>query len=673
MRIDLRRIIYLVIIFFIHFSLLNLIFFYLFKNGFFNIWLNILLTFYSSVLWKKYKFIEQKQAIDINVIFIIILLTIFFKFNLYPWIGGGQDQGVYMNMGKSFQNKIFLEHDDKILKNVEKKEELKLLNLERQFEPGTYVWTYGEAYRNKYGKPPDDKTDYNISLNGKKNFQFLPLNSLNFHISNYFIGSDKPYILILYSIFIIIIFFSIINEKINTKYSLIFIFLFSVNPLLNFFAKFPSASLLQLLINCIMFFLINDLFKKENKYYKYTIYLILIAFTVGCFNRIDAFLYLPFFFITNLVIIFSKNINDRSLSFLFYGYLPTIIITVLTYYIHFNYNSFYAQNIFNQHFFEIFGKNYFNYLAIILTSSVIFLYLIYHIKNKLFEIINLLFSNINFYFLIIFLFGFLFLILNIYGIAFQDHITEDTPRGLEFINFSSSVNSLKYLYLFIFPVIFLGENKKNDFSKLLFLSLIYWWLFLVLFFVYFNYEMYFTRYLIPNIFLIISLIIAFKIKKIFKYRILKIGFFFTFILYLFLSFGQTLNTEYLKFKNGMDNLSSRVFANDIVLLFNYRPYTGSYFFNRMKLPMSYFYNKNVIAVNEQNFQEILQTDFLKNYDNIFLISETELFSPVYNFNNEVLYLEETYLEHTSNALYIPFKYNTNSVKLFINELNGVNN
>ena len=171
-----------------------------------------------------------------------------------------------------------------------------------------------------------------------------------------------------------------------------------------------------------MFFLINDIFKKENKYYKYTIYLILIAFTVGCFNRIDAFLYLPFFFITNLVIIFSKNINDRSLSFLFYGYLPIIIITVFTYYIHFNYNSFYAQNIFNQHFFEIFGKNYFNYLAIILTSSVIFLYLIYHIKNKLFEIINLLFSNINFYFLIIFLFGFLFLILNIYGIAFQDHI-----------------------------------------------------------------------------------------------------------------------------------------------------------------------------------------------------------------------------------------------------------
>ena len=35
-----------------------------------------------------------------------------------------------MNMGKSFQNKIFLEHDDKILKNV-KKEELKLLNLEK--------------------------------------------------------------------------------------------------------------------------------------------------------------------------------------------------------------------------------------------------------------------------------------------------------------------------------------------------------------------------------------------------------------------------------------------------------------------------------------------------------------------------------------------------------------
>ena len=38
-------------------------------------------------------------------------------------------------------------------------------------------------------------------------------------------------------------------------------------------------------------------------------------------------------------------------------------------------------------------------------------------------------------------------------------------------------------------------------------------IFSIIFRIYFNYEMYFTRYLIPNIFLIISLIIAFKIKK----------------------------------------------------------------------------------------------------------------------------------------------------------------
>ena len=310
--------------------------------------------------------------------------------------------------------------------------------------------------------------------------------------------------------------------------------------------------------------------------------------------RIDAIFYLYNFLIFFSILIFS----NKNYRYYFY-ILFTILLFLLISQVHLNFNEHYVGGIYS-HFFRIdILKNPISLLIAIIALFFILERIFFLLPNKLIEKV---FDNLNLIIIFFIFLSFLNLLLLMKGISFQKNILVTTERGFQFINYSKLVSIFYYLNLVLFPVILF--KSKDIFIRSLFIIFLFWFIWHTLIEPSRGYDFYYSRYLFPNIFLIFQLLFLININIIFKSRLLKTTFIICFLLYSIYSIKQITNTEY---KNAYIELKkvNLKYSNDKTIFAIYNSNTnqwrGSYFHNRVKLPLKFFFNNYVISFNDDNF------------------------------------------------------------------------
>lgn len=632
---------------------LSSLFFFYFDFSIHNELFNLLFALIAYILLYKVIKYQDIRYINIKSFFFIIFLSIFLKFNPYPWVGGGQDQGVYVNMHKAYENKIFNVFKDKnfdFLKN----EDLKDYYSIRQSEPGTYLWRKDEIYKKRTNRNKEKIIFKEKDLQGHLAFQFYPLTPLIYKSFAFYFGSENwRYSLTLFSILLNFIVFLIFREFLSEKKSLIGIFLLNLNPLINFFFKFPVSETFTILfftLNLYIFLkIVQNPQKKINNFF-------LLLYLVNCicifFIRIDSIFYLLNFLIFFSYIKINKKFKFNLRENLFLIWLP-IFFFLLSIFIHLRVNEHYTHGMFKFHFGKLNNYDYIILYFIIIFISYFITELLL-IKSKLFNYVIILFQNkLNFFLIIIFVFS----LIKIY---FSD-ISSDF---FEVFKQSKILKLFFFLNLYFIFIIF--KKEQNFFLKYLQIIFLFWLIWHGIIDSTNNYNFYYSRYIFSNIFIIFSifLFINFLSNTKFNFKLVFLASI-VFFIYGIYSVKQTTNTEYLSAYKELKNLSESYGGDDnLIVIYNEDKknyFRGSYFINRIKLPLKFYFNNYVIAISKKNWN-LLESSSLERFKDIYILSEIKI-DQLNSILIEKRYFSETFLEHTLNR--IPLNYKENNIEYYV--------
>lgn len=461
---------------------------------------------------------------DVILISFILITALFLRMNPYEFSYGGQDQGIYTNMSKYYQNNSNYFINSPYLNSTN-------LDLKNIFEN-----TYNDSLHSNEEYLPG----VNIHERGVWEFQFYHLHSLWMSIFGKLFGdSNSSYSLLIFSLLSILVFSVLVFIVTGSRLcSYLMGLLLAVHPLHSFFTKFAVSEIVALffLFNALLYltFTVKDIPRNENTYY---LIVSCLSFLCLFFTRITGFLYLPFILIVTLMGILYKdkykilNINSYLLyavvvySFYFLSYFYGLYTT--NKYAVDIYSKFQKINIYGISSLKIyFGLNIILLLCLFLLSN--FKKIKIKLKNFFLEY-RIFLTKIMYVLFLTFLTLLFFKSIYIgYFETYHHHLSRwDYPQsGLKAIFASDLVSILIYSspLIFLLLVYFIAVTKNNKIyaSKIIYILPILFLMTTVVIFRFFGssgivpYQFYYLRYLLSEIIPIIFVLFLFTYQFIYK-------------------------------------------------------------------------------------------------------------------------------------------------------------
>jgi hypothetical protein len=243
--------------------------------------------------------IASPHKLGLFAIGFLMLLALVFRADPYPWINGGQDQGVYVSMSSYYQHGggIFIE--DNVLPHLSS-DETKNTYLDSRrnggFHPGVY-----------YG----GEKDYV--------FQFYHLHPLWMGIFADLFGDDaRTYSLVFFSILSIVFLALLAYELSNSRLvALSAGVLLAINPLHAFFSKWPVTENVALAFSSMAFYYLARAYRLSENVIPARSALVVSCLSLSMlfFVRITGFLYLPGLFLLFIVGTWLARVKKQNFGF----------------------------------------------------------------------------------------------------------------------------------------------------------------------------------------------------------------------------------------------------------------------------------------------------------------------------------------------------------------------
>ena len=298
--------------------------------------------------------ITNINGIGFPIIATIVLIALLFRVEPYPWINGGQDQGVYVSMSSHYQHggNVFI--TDNVLAKLADTD-LKDAHIENIRNSGGFF------------QP-------GVHFGGEKDyvFQFYHLHPLWMSIFADFFGDDaRGYALTFFSILSILFLCLLTFELSGSKLAAIsFGLLIALNPLHAFFSKWPVTEVVALAFSSMGFYYLARAYALSAMRNVSR-----VALLIGClslsllfFVRISGFFYLPL-----LVLLFMiggwqyKSKQNRFGVDLMLFSLICISLYVLSVFYGLKYSPNYSVDIYGLTFGKIWGGQW----ALVMTIGLL--------------------------------------------------------------------------------------------------------------------------------------------------------------------------------------------------------------------------------------------------------------------------------------------------------------
>lgn len=627
--------------------------------------------------------INFKNNIIINkkIFFLIVISNLVVNFNVFPWVMGGQDQGVYVNASKHYSKNKNIFFEDKIFKkiygnstDVENESSLNFFFRDYMKIPGTNIYNDigmqelrknvgKEIIHKKFYKQEAKKIKYykwhKFSEN-KLVFAQLPLFSL--YLSNFIeiFGSKflnvAMYLISTCSALLLFIICKTYNNRniVSLLASLILI----CSPLTSFFFKFPNYEAFNLFLFLIFFFLLEEIFNKKNFNIVILSFLTITIFLL--FNlKHSNFLYIMSFQVITFLFYFINNQPNTilRLKFLNLAVISLYILTIIIFiYYHRIYTGGHYQNL-EKNF--ILPWYFFIFSPVLIFFFLTFLNrkLIYKIK-EFFVFKSKTFNSLNYYNILIIFISLIILISLIRYYANFNNVLDFVKN----INSHSLFFIMKY-FLPYFILIFFLEHRLNKYT-LVFYTLVFFFSLIFILKVSVKYEFYYARYFIPEIIPLI-LIYIFSFYK-FKKKFVYLGFLFTFF-YLIISIINTNKIEAKDSYNHIKNFTNEIASNDILIFHHPKKKEDNFLINRLALPISFYFQKKVYF--NKKFKPRQIQVLYENFDKIYLISIDKLDYNYLDLVSQNNLYEETFIKHKYNKFQIPIGFSTHRFKYYVYSVN----
>lgn len=571
----------------------------------------------------------------------LMLLALFFRVNSEQYIMGGQDEGVYVNMSKYFENygQVFPKDNFRISLNTDLKNIYDKNNLET--ETMKYV---------------NDSTKIGIKVLGKMEgvylpgiyikdldssqyvFQFYHLHPLWMALFGDIFGGEKRQLsLLFFALLSIVIFYLIIYKVTNNNfYSLAGGALLASNPLHAYFTKFPVTEVMALCFSLSGFYFLLLFYKTfEEDGVKVYRYLVLSGLIFGSlfFIRIHGFMYIPFFYTLFILSLVSTSMIKKELILYFLGIFLLYASSVYYGYV---YSYPYIADIYRISFSKVFGENWNQILIIVIIAMAVFPLMIANLTPlKIFTM--KLKGFIKQYFYILFLIVLALGIYKIYQLGFTEKYLNHHSLGAHWkiagsgfnaILHSSLIVLIEHISLILFIVFLFAikmYDRKNIYMNTLLLFIFGFWVYGLLLQYVTRYQYYYARYLLSELIPYILLFATIYLSTIKFQKLSKILLVISMVYFIAISLIQLQGTESKGAYSSLNKISNIVQKDDFLLVSNM--HLSTKFPMEIKTTLKYYYDLNVfsykniqlngiinsLATQFQNDIYILTTDNL-NYD-----------------------------------------------------------
>lgn len=592
----------------------------------------------------------------------LLLLALFFRIDQEQYIMGGQDEGVYVNMSKYFENHGQIFPKDNFRNSLS--DELKII-----YDKNNIRLETREGIRVDGGK--EDLFLPGVYVKDIKNseyvFQFYHLHPIWMAIFGDTFGEDKRQFSLLFFSLLSIVFFYLIIHKITASslYSFTGGLLLAVNPLHTYFTKFPVTEVMALSFSLAGFYFLLlyyhhfvDTQEKVNRY------LVLSACIFGSmfFLRMHGFMYIPFFYAIFLLVTISNIAIKKELLIYIIAIFAFFTLSVWYGLI---YSYPYVTTIYEVSFSRALGDNW----GKIISAIIIIITIIPFLLNK-FEILKKAGVKIKKvflrYFYIIFFIILALGIYKVYQLGFTDKYFGDpwldsklhiSGNFLKAILHSSLTVLIEHVSLILFITFFIGlkhYDRRNHYLNVLVLFVFGFWVYAMLLQWVVPYQYYYSRYflseLIPYLLLFTVIFMAsMKHQKVAKGLLLVSIVYFTALTSL-----QLKGTESKGAYDSLNHISGLVTKDDVLLVdrVNY-PF-------HFKTTLKYYYDLNVFSIKSDELEKVIELFLQEKKGDIYYLAQEQI-----SINNDYaknikrinVSIESTNYDRGN----LPFvKYNTNS-------------
>lgn len=565
-----------------------------------------------------FRFKTNNIKLDKSILIIVIILSVGLILRLSPYIylSGGQDQGLYINMSKSFENEGDWFPNDEFRETLNNGLQQLYDENRTGIYPGINIRTREES---EYVMP------------------FYPLFPSLMAITSKLFGSDnRVWILTIFSLLTIFMFykltFLLTSDK---KAGYLAALLLAINPLHVFFSKFPSTEVVALGFIIFTSYYLIKYYKNahEGKYQLFT--LVLSALTLTCFyiTRLSFFIYVPIIYgiiILALLSIEDKLIRKHTLVY-FYMVCGGIIFGSLIY------TNFAKIELFEpaleSTLVPILGNNYLPgliALGIILFISVHLIY-IFQVKLPIFFKNNYR-SYLPLFFLLCIVAIIILTTKHFYDLGFTDIFTTDIKNtvwhmvGNRYgtIRYLSIIVSIAYISPFIVTLAFIGIfkyiKKVNIYIVLLSIITVYFIVFTVFYVKDTQYHYYYARYyiteVVPFTLIIGSIFTMMLIKESNKF--LRYGALVLLVLGIIYSSYYSI-IQFNRYEGGdpefFENLHKQINQNDIVLVNTDQLFPS----NEILTPLVYYYENKLFQIKNDEELNYFIANYSSELDNKFVV------------------------------------------------------
>lgn len=298
---------------------------------------------------------------------VVILFSLVFRAEPFPWINGGQDQGVYVSMSSYYQNggEVFI--SDNVLPHLEDGN-LKKIYIESRrrgeaFHPGAY-----------YG---GDK-DYV--------FQFYHLHPLWMAIFADFFGDDaRGYSLTFFSLLSVVFLTLLAFELSGSRLAALSVgLLIALNPLHVFFSKWPVTEVVALAFSSIGFYYLARAFRLSaaTTHARCALLVACLGLSLLFFVRITGFLYLPALSLVFLVGVWQyKTRGSRFGADLAFFAASCVTLYVISVFYGIKYSPNYVYDIYRATFGKLAGGQWVLVMAGLLLAMLIAMFAWYRLLD----------------------------------------------------------------------------------------------------------------------------------------------------------------------------------------------------------------------------------------------------------------------------------------------------
>ena len=542
------------------------------------------------------------------VLLAILFLSLIFRTAPFPWVHGGQDQGVYVNMSSYFQHggKIFIE--DNVINTLPSEKLVKIYKENLRpgaFQPGVF-----------YG----GEKDYV--------FQFYHLHPLWMGIFGDFFGDmGRVYSLTFFSLLSIIGLFLLTFELSGSRLAAGSVgVLIALNPLHAFFSKWPVTEVVALAFSSLSLYYLArylKLFFEKGRSNRILVVIAALCMSALFFVRISGFFYVPFFlilFIIGLFLAYSKKNAAGYGLMLFSGICLILYATSVYYGLVFSPN--YSNSIYRVTFGKFLGENW-KYIVFIGASTIISAVLVVwffahkgRLPKAVWRIVN---PTLWSYFCLAIMFiAAVISLAKVYLLGFTDYYARHpwwdllwglSGGGYQVVISSGLLNAVVYsspFLLFLLFASFREQAKKAHFSLLLIFITVPFFANIVLNQFVLPYQYYYARYLLSEIvpYAIVLMVLSFALSK--NRKLKWIGFLAvlaTIPLFVYFSAKQLGAEQGVRPYKIIKSIASTVDGNDI-LLFNREGWHISS--EAIKTPLVFYFGKKVYSYTNKSQEDIFK-------------------------------------------------------------------